>query len=91
MDFEWDEQKAKTNKAKHKVDFEEAVSIFADPRSVTFFDPAYSEDEDRFITIGMSSRSRVLLVVHTDRDDRTRLISARKATARERKAYEEEK
>ena len=63
--------------------------MFGDPLSVTFPDPDHSATEDRFITIGTSERGRVLVVSHTDRDDRIRIISARKATRRERKAYEE--
>jgi uncharacterized DUF497 family protein len=90
MEFEWDENKAETNLAKHKVAFDEAATVFGDPLSVTFPDPDHSIDEDRYITIGTSDRDRVLIVSHTDREDRIRIISARKATRRERKAYEEE-
>jgi len=90
MDFEWDEDKAAGNLKKHKVSFTEAATVFGDPLSITFPDPDHSVDEDRFITIGTSDRDRVLVVSHTDRDDRIRIISARKATRRERKVYEEE-
>ncbi len=91
MEFEWDQTKAAGNLKKHDVDFAEAMTVFADPLSSTFPDPDHSLDEDRFVTIGTSARGRVLMVVHTDRDERTRIISARKANRRERKTYEEEK
>lgn len=90
MKFEWDEDKAKTNLNKHKVAFDEAATVFGDFLSRTFPDPDHSLDEDRFNTIGTSDRGRVLIVSHTDRENRTRIISARKATPRERKVYEEE-
>lgn len=90
MEFEWDEDKAAGNLKKHKVSFPEAATVFGDPLSVTFPDPDHSTDEDRFVTIGSSDRAHVLVVSHTDRDERIRIISARKATRRERKAYEEE-
>jgi uncharacterized DUF497 family protein len=87
--FEWDPQKAVSNEQKHKVTFDEASSVFADPLSVTTFDPLHSDDEDRFVIIGMSSQRRILVVCFTDREDRLRIISARPATKRERKKYEE--
>ena len=90
MEFEWDEDKAAGNLKKHKVAFTEAATVFGDPLSATFPDPDHSTDEDRFITIGSSDRDHVLVVSHTDRDERIRIISARKATRRERKVYEEE-
>jgi len=90
MEFEWDEEKAKRNLRKHKVSFPEAATVFGDPLSVTFPDPDHSVDEDRFITMGISNRDRVLVVSHTDREDGIRIISARKAVGRERKFYEEE-
>jgi uncharacterized DUF497 family protein len=86
--FEWDESKAKVNTRKHGVTFEEASTVFADPLSVTIYDPVHSEDEDRYIALGESQRRRLLVVVFTDRGDRIRLISARVATRRERKDYE---
>jgi uncharacterized protein len=89
MEFEWDEDKAAKNLKKHKVDFSEAATVFGDTLSVTIPDPDHSEEEDRFITVGMSEQGRLILVSHTDRGDRTRIISARKATRRERKYYEE--
>ena len=91
MEFEWDEDKAKANVRKHKLDFNAAASVFGDFLSRTFPDPDHSIDEDRFNTIGTSDRGRVIIVSHTDREGRVRIISARKATRQERKAYEEEK
>jgi uncharacterized DUF497 family protein len=90
MEFEWDEDKAAGNRKKHKVAFDEAATVFGDALSSTFPDPDHSMEEDRFITIGTSDRGRVLIVSHTDREGRIRIISARKATRRERKGYEEE-
>jgi len=89
LQFEWDEDKAASNLKKHKVAFGEAATVFADPLAVTFPDPDHSIEEDRYIIIGMSSRNRVLVVSHTDREDRTRIITARKATRGERGVYEE--
>ena len=86
--FEWDDRKAKTNARKHGVTFVEATTIFSDPYLISFSDEAHAENEDRFISIGQSERGRVLLVVHTDRDNSIRLISCRKATAQERMYYE---
>ena len=87
--FEWDEEKAQQNVRRHRVTFEEAVSIFSDPYLVTFPDDEHSDVEDRFISIGRSDRGRVLLAIHTDRGDAIRLISCRKATAAERATYEQ--
>jgi len=89
MTFEWDETKAESNLAKHRVTFGEASTVFGDPLSLTIYDPSHSQEEDRFVTIGMSAHSNMLVVVHTDRGDRVRIISARRATKREVKAYEE--
>ena len=88
LEFEWDPDKAATNVAKHGVSFEEAATVFGDPLSLTVYDPDHSQDEDRFITMGTSTDGRLILVSHMDRDDRIRIISARVATKRERKAYE---
>ena len=88
MEFEWDPDKAIRNASKHKVSFHEAATVFCDPLALTFFDPDHSDDEDRYLTWGTSNRGRLLIVSHTDRDDRTRIISARIATAKEKKAYE---
>ena len=86
--FEWDENKARVNKRKHGVTFEEASTAFADPLSVTIYDPVHSDDEDRYIVLGESQRRRLVVVVFTDRGDRIRIISARVATRSERKDYE---
>ena len=88
LEFEWDPDKAASNAAKHGVTFEEAATVLGDPLSLTVYDPDHSLDEDRYITMGTSMDGRLLLVSHTDRDDRIRIISARVATKRERKAYE---
>jgi hypothetical protein len=88
--FEWDDEKAKANLAKHGVAFEEAATVFSDPLSSTIDDPDHSTTEDRFVTIGRSVADRVIVVIHTDREDQVRLVSARTATPRERRAYEEE-
>ena len=88
--FEWDENKARSNFEKHGVSFEEAATIFADPMTWTIPDPLHSDAEDRFITMGESYRRRLIVVVHTERTDRIRIISARFATRQERKTYEEE-
>lgn len=90
LHFEWDEDKAKRNIQKHEVSFEEAATIFGDLFSLTIYDPLHSTEEDRFITIGLSLRHRLLAVVHSDRGDYIRIISAREATRRERKTYEED-
>jgi len=87
-EFEWDDGKAKKNLKKHSVGFEEAATIFNDPRIATIFDPDHSEDEERFVSLGMSIIQRILSVIHTNRNKRIRLISARKATKTERKTYE---
>lgn len=87
--FEWDPLKAAENLRKHRVSFEEAATIFFDPFALTIPDPDHSSSEDRFVTIGQSIKLRVLVVIHTDRKQRIRLISARKATARERGYYED--
>lgn len=80
--------KATSNITKHGVSFEEAATVFGDPLSLTVYDPDHSLEEDRFITMGTSVDHRLLLVSHTDREERIRIISARLATRRERKAYE---
>ena len=91
MEFEWDARKAKKNLDKHRVSLVEAASVFGDPLALTFYDPDHSEDEDRFLTIGRGSLGDVIIVAHTDRDDRLRIISARRATRRERMHYEKDK
>jgi uncharacterized DUF497 family protein len=87
--FEWDEEKARQNLKKHRVSFEEASTVFADPLALTIPDPLHSEEEDRFINLGESHRRRLLVVVFTERGDKIRIISAGAATRRERKDYEE--
>lgn len=87
MDFEWDSNKAASNVSKHGVGFDEAVSVFLDPMAWTIGDPDHSHSEDRFLTIGFSRFGRLLVVSHTDREDKTRIISARIATRREAKGY----
>jgi uncharacterized DUF497 family protein len=87
--FEWNAQKAATNLRKHGVSFEEAASVFFDPLSETGDDPDHSVDERRFVTFGVSSSGRLLVVAHADRDDVIRIISARPATRADRKIYEE--
>lgn len=87
--FEWDEKKAEQNIKKHRIAFEDAATVFGDPLSLTIDDPRHSTVERRFVTMGFSLRGRLVVVVHTDRSDRIRIISARKATARERIIYEE--
>jgi uncharacterized DUF497 family protein len=89
MEFEWDDDKAALNEKKHGVSFIEAETVFADPLALTGFDPDHSEDEDRYITMGTSLEGRLLVISHTDREDRVRIISAREATRRERKDYED--
>lgn len=85
---EWDPKKAESNLKKHRVSFEEACTVFDDPLFITFLDEEHSIDEPRYITIGLSNQNRLLLVAHADRDERIRLISARKATKHEREFYE---
>jgi len=87
--FEWDERKAALNLREHGVSFREAATIFGDPLSLTISDPDHSVAEMRFIDIGLSHRGRVLVVSYTERGDNIRLISARPATRREQRQYEE--
>ncbi len=89
-DFQWDLQKSKQNLAKHGVSFEEARSVFMDPMAATIADPLSPDpSEERFIAMGFSARQRLIVVVHCERGDTIRIISARQATRRERKHYEE--
>ena len=88
-DFEWSPEKARANLAKHGVTFLEAASVFEDPGSIVVFDEDHSDSEERFIIIGYSVKERLLLVAHADgREGKIRLISARKATRKEREVYE---
>lgn len=88
LSFEWNEHKATENLKNHKVSFEEAKTVFNDPAVLTFPDPEHSDAEHRSISIGISAHARVLLVVHTNRSSNVRIISSRKATAKEKKLYE---
>jgi uncharacterized protein len=91
VEFEWDPDKNRDNQSAHGVPFEEASTVFGDPFAVTINDPDHSLEEHRFLTTGYSNRQRLIIVAHTDRDDRLRLISARDVTAAERHVYEEER
>jgi uncharacterized DUF497 family protein len=86
---EWDPAKAAGNLRKHRVDFREAVTALEDPLSTTFRDPEHSLEDSRFVTIGESANGRILVVAHADRRAAVRIISARQATPRERRFYEE--
>jgi hypothetical protein len=90
LTFEWDAKKAATNAEKHGVSFEEAATAFGDPLSITIDDPDHSDEEERFVLLGMTHRGRIVVVAHTDAaGDAVRLISARLATRRERTDYEQ--
>lgn len=89
MIYEWNPEKAQRNLRKHGVAFEEAATVFLDPLAMTYPDPDHSDEEDREITIGYSTRQRLVFVSHVRRGNRMRIISARKATRRERKQHEE--
>ena len=88
LEFQWDNRKAKENLRRHNVSFEEARTVFSDFLSLTIPDPLHSEKEERLIIIGYSEKQRLLVVVHTERGDVIRIISARQATPYERKTYE---
>jgi len=90
VQFEWDPAKAAANLKRHRVSFHEAAAVLADPLSTTFPDEVHSQDEGRFLTIGASTRGRILIVAHTERNDTIRIISARRATRREREFYEQD-
>ena len=87
--FEWDPRKAAVNRTRHKVSFEEAVTVFGDPLGRITDDPRHSETEERYVLLGQSARRRLLAVMFTERGQVIRLISARKATRREGREYEE--
>ncbi|MGA2148540.1 MAG: BrnT family toxin [Bryobacteraceae bacterium] len=89
MEFEWDPQKAAANLAKHEVSFEDAATVFGDPLGRITPDPRHSFAEERSVLLGLSQAKRLLAVMYVDRGDAVRLISARRATRRERKEYEE--
>jgi uncharacterized DUF497 family protein len=88
VEFEWDPEKAASNLKKHGVAFTEAMTIFGDPFEVTIPDPDHSDDEFRFLSMGLSESNRLLVVAYTERDQRTRIISAREASPQERREYE---
>jgi hypothetical protein len=89
LSFEWEDHKAKENLKKHDVSFEEAQTVFFDEMAIQFWDESHSNEEDRFLMLGLSSKFRILLVVHCFRqsDSTIRIISARKATKKEMKQY----
>jgi uncharacterized protein len=89
MKFEWDPKKAAINVQKHGVMFQEAATVFGDPLAITFEDPDHSKDEDRYMTFGLSLQKRLVVVSHTERGNRTRIISARLMDRKERVIYEE--
>lgn len=89
MEFDWDQGKAASNAAKHGVSFEEAQTVFADPLFIDFYDPDHSDDEARYLIVGRSQAGRLLIVSYTERDGKTRLISARPTTRQEQRTYEE--
>jgi len=88
MEFEWDAEKAASNVAKHGVTFPEAMTVFGDPLELAIADPHHSEDEFRFLSVGLSAAGRLLVVAYTEREGRTRIINACEATPRERTQYE---
>ena len=87
--FEWDSEKAEANRKKHRMTFEEALTVFADPLSLTIQDPDHSTGELRFANIGRSAGGHTLVVIHVERGENIRIISARKASRQERQTYEE--
>jgi uncharacterized DUF497 family protein len=89
MKFEWDPGKSEANLNKHGISFHEASTVFGDPLALTFNDPDHSVGEQRFLTFGLSRMGQLLVVVHTERRKKTRIISARRATRQERKIYED--
>jgi len=89
VEFEWDPEKAAANARRRRVSFNEAATVLEDPLSTTFPDEAHSEGEMRSVTVGVSRRGRLLVVAHTERNDTIRIISARRATRREREFYEQ--
>jgi uncharacterized protein len=88
MKFDWDEHKASINLSKHGVSFDEAKTVFDDPLYIDFYDPGHSDDEDRFLVVGMSILGRLLIASYTERGELTRLINARVATRAEQETYE---
>jgi len=91
QDFAWDPRKSEANAQKHGVTFIEASSVFDDPMFITLFDEEHSEDEERYITIGLSDKNRLIMLAHTERENHIRIISARRATTNEEKFYQEKR
>lgn len=89
VDFDWDVRKAEANVRKHGISFDEAATVFGDPLALTFADPDHSESEERLLTFGVSRAGRLLVVSHTAREPRIRILSARRVTRAERRIYEE--
>jgi uncharacterized DUF497 family protein len=89
MIIEWDAVKARKNLAKHDVSFDEASTVFGDPLALTIPDPVHSDQEERFVTLGVTSNFKTVVVAHVDRGEKIRIISARDATWSERRDYEE--
>ncbi len=88
MQIKWNREKAEKNIKKHKVSFDEAMTVFYDPLTATFDDPDHSLNEQRLVTVGCSSRGRLLVISHTERGENIRIISARRATSQERRRHE---
>ena len=89
MEFEWDPKKANTNVKKHDISFQEAATVFGDRLAITFADPDHSKNEQRYLTFGLSKHNRLLVVSHTYRGEKTRIISTRLMDRKERRIYEE--
>ena len=89
MEFEWDPKKSASNERKHDVTFQEASTVFGDRLAMTFVDPDDSNNEQRYLTFGLSKYNRLLVVAHTDRGEKSRIISARLMDRKERRIYEE--
>jgi uncharacterized DUF497 family protein len=89
LEFEWDPEKAATNSIKHKVTFEEAATVFGDPLGRILADPRHSSEEERLVLLGYSENRRLVAVMYVERDHKIRIVSAREATRRERRDYEE--
>ena len=90
MEFEWDPKKSASNERKHDVTFQEASTVFGDRLAMTFVDPDHSNNEQRYLTFGLSKYNRLLVVAHTDRGEKSRIISARLMDRKERRIYEED-
>ncbi|MFH1961590.1 MAG: BrnT family toxin [bacterium] len=89
MEFEWDPKKSVANERKHDITFQEAATVFGDRLAMTFADPDQSKNEERYLTFGLSMQNRLLVISHTYRGEKTRIISARPMDRKERRIYEE--